>query len=403
MHYPQPLHRSWVATVAILTALVAGTWSSPSLAEEAEPTTVQPAALEAVQRMRDAYLGLNGLSATIRVDLPSGDKDGIVTEFTYQSPNRFFASRKASGREARAVSDGKTLWVTSSTVKERYLQTEAQPSRFGVSRQIIDYMKGAGFHTLVDLLNGDPLLPDGEGLRSLTLEESPPLNGVQTVNVRAVIRTFGTQKEVITLRIGKTDHLLREMTVGAVSVTEKVVETYTNLKPNPTPPSSLFTFTPPPGAQAVTPRLYHSRSLKRGEKPFPIQSTDLEGKPITLDQYKGKVALIYFWGTWCPACMAELPEIVSVYRKYKDKGFDVIGVPLEDAIHKIRVVSALKRRGLPWRQAFEGRRNGNSIAETYGVEVTPMSILIDRKGEIVAVGAYGEKELEAAVQIALKR
>lgn len=57
-----------------------------------------------------------------------------------------------------------------------------------------------------------------------------------------------------------------------------------------------------------------------------LKLTDLEGKPVALTDYSGKVALVNMWATWCPPCKAEMPALKAFYEKYKSKGFVIVGV-----------------------------------------------------------------------------
>ena len=61
-----------------------------------------------------------------------------------------------------------------------------------------------------------------------------------------------------------------------------------------------------------------------------FSATDLDGKPISLQDYRGKVVLLDFWGVWCGFCIDEMPNLKKVYATYKDQGFDIIGVSLDD-------------------------------------------------------------------------
>lgn len=82
-------------------------------------------------------------------------------------------------------------------------------------------------------------------------------------------------------------------------------------------------------------------------------ATDLEGKPISLKQYRGKVVLLDFWAVWCGPCIAEMPNLKKVYDLYKNKGFDIIGVSLDDDESKLR--EYLKENQITWRQVYSGK------------------------------------------------
>ena len=114
---------------------------------------------------------------------------------------------------------------------------------------------------------------------------------------------------------------------------------------------------------------------------------DLDGKPISLADYRGKVVLLDFWAVWCGPCLGEIPRIKAVYERYHDKGFDVIGVSLdEDAavLHEF-----IKEKEVPWRQILDGEGFGGTLAKRYGVRSIPAPFLIDREGKVISVKARG--------------
>ena len=143
-------------------------------------------------------------------------------------------------------------------------------------------------------------------------------------------------------------------------------------------------------------------------KPAPaIAATDVDGKPVSLAELKGRVVLVDFWATWCPPCVASIPALNELARKYHDRGFVILGVNV-DAMHEdvkeIKTVLPVVRRFLvkhrvTWMSLLNGQGTAD-FAAAYGVEEIPANFLIDRDGKVVAVEQSGDA-LERAVVDAL--
>jgi thiol-disulfide isomerase/thioredoxin len=132
---------------------------------------------------------------------------------------------------------------------------------------------------------------------------------------------------------------------------------------------------------------------------FPdFNEQDLNGKPLSVGGFKGKVVLVEFWATWCGPCRAELPNIIATYKKYHDRGFEIIGVSLDSDRDKLE--SFLKKQKMTWPQYFDCLGWENKLAGKYGVESIPFTILIGPDGKIIGTDLRGEK-LESAVAAAL--
>lgn len=125
-------------------------------------------------------------------------------------------------------------------------------------------------------------------------------------------------------------------------------------------------------------------------------TVDLEGKPISLTDYRGKVLLLDFWAVWCGPCIGEMPNVKEVYEKYHDKGFDVIGISLDTDEAELR--EFIKNNQLPWRQIFDGEEWSGPLAGKYGVRSIPAPFLLDREGKVISVNARDDllEELVAA-------
>jgi peroxiredoxin len=128
-------------------------------------------------------------------------------------------------------------------------------------------------------------------------------------------------------------------------------------------------------------------------KPAPDFSfTDLQGKKHRLSDFKGKVLLIDFWGTWCSPCVASIPKTLEAYGKYHARGFEVLGVDASDKRDKLEAFLAEKK--IPWMQTMED--DDGPIATLYRVMGWPSYFLIGADGRIaVAAPNGGELDLNA--------
>ncbi len=108
--------------------------------------------------------------------------------------------------------------------------------------------------------------------------------------------------------------------------------------------------------------------------------TDLDGKKRKLSDYRGKVVLLDFWGTWCGPCVAAMPKLVEVYEKLHAQGFDILGVDSNDAEEKLRAFMTEKK--MPWAQTMEAEQG--QIHKLYRIVGWPTYYLIGRDGHIIA-------------------
>jgi peroxiredoxin len=123
---------------------------------------------------------------------------------------------------------------------------------------------------------------------------------------------------------------------------------------------------------------------------------DAEGKVVKLSDYKGKVVLLDFWATWCGPCKIEIPWFMEMQRKDKDKGFEVLGVAMDDEGWEAVKPFAAKM-GMNYRLVI----GNDQTAQMYGgVDALPTTFLIDRGGKIAAVhvGLTSRKEIEDGVE-----
>ncbi len=107
---------------------------------------------------------------------------------------------------------------------------------------------------------------------------------------------------------------------------------------------------------------------------------DLEGKDVTLEQFRGKYVVLDFWGTWCSWCIKGIPEMKAYYAKYKDQ-MEIIGIACRDSESAWR--AGVAKYELPWVNVFNG--NGKEIVNEYAIEGYPTKALIDPQGNIVTI------------------
>lgn len=135
----------------------------------------------------------------------------------------------------------------------------------------------------------------------------------------------------------------------------------------------------------------------KDRKPAPeFELKDVNGKVVHLSDYKGKVVLLDFWATWCGPCAVEIPWFTEFQRKYKDRGFTVLGVSMDDGGWK-DVKPFVAEQKINYRIVL----GDDKTSDQYGdVEALPTTFMIDREGRIasVHVGLVGKKEFDDAIQ-----
>jgi peroxiredoxin len=134
---------------------------------------------------------------------------------------------------------------------------------------------------------------------------------------------------------------------------------------------------------------------------FPdFNEKDVDGKPLSIANYKGKVVMIDFWATWCGPCVGELPNVIATYQKHHAQGFEIIGVSLDQ--DQTKLTDFIKAKDMTWQQFFDGKGWGNKLAVKYGIESIPATFLLDGEGKIIGKDLRGDN-LEAAVAKAVAK
>ena len=139
------------------------------------------------------------------------------------------------------------------------------------------------------------------------------------------------------------------------------------------------------------PPAYPASSQFINQPAFDFQVTGLKGETLSLSQYRGQVVLLDFWATWCPPCIAEMPNVKRTYAKYKNQKFEIIGISVDRSIAPLEAYIASE--GLVWRHYWD---SGSKISSMYNIRAIPSTFLIDGTGIIRQVNLRGSA-LEMAV------
>ena len=127
-------------------------------------------------------------------------------------------------------------------------------------------------------------------------------------------------------------------------------------------------------------------------KPMLLIGVDLDGRNFDPASVRNKVVLLQFWGTWCGPCKAEIPGLIALYEKYRNDGFEIIGINTgaqgddERRVRNFVDTTLFGGKKIPWKILHEGlgeRQNRTTMTKFYGIEELPVLILIGRDGKVL--------------------
>ncbi|QIF00874.1 TlpA disulfide reductase family protein [Roseimicrobium sp. ORNL1] len=134
------------------------------------------------------------------------------------------------------------------------------------------------------------------------------------------------------------------------------------------------------------------------DKPLDLKFTAVDGREVDLSKMRGKVVLVDFWAVWCGPCVAEIPNVLKTYEKLHPKGFEIVGISLDQ--DKSKLEAFVKEKGMSWPQYFDGKGWQNEISSKFGINSIPAMWLVDKKGMLVSTNARGNLEELVEKQLA---
>lgn len=193
----------------------------------------------------------------------------------------------------------------------------------------------------------------------------------------------GKKKETLRIIKANMDNLIPAVYIGSVAY----MLGYDELK-------ALIPDTEPsynhPQAAVIKRQLATLGKRRPGLMFTDMTMNDTEGKPRKLSEWCGKGAyvLVDFWASWCGPCRAEMPLVKSLYEKYHPKGFEIVGISLDN--NKDDWMKAVEQLGIVWPQLSDLKAWKSEAARLYDVRAIPATLLIGPDGKIVASGLRGD-------------
>jgi peroxiredoxin len=152
-----------------------------------------------------------------------------------------------------------------------------------------------------------------------------------------------------------------------------------------------------PEGKALAEQIVNVKQAEIGVRSPDFSQLDAHGNPVSLRSLHGKYVLVDFWASWCGICRMENPNVLRAYNAYKDSGFTVLGVSLDDS--KSKWLQAVKEDNMPWQQVSDLKGTKNDVAMLYGIIGIPQNVLLDPNGVIIAKNLRDRELMKKLMEI----
>ena len=134
--------------------------------------------------------------------------------------------------------------------------------------------------------------------------------------------------------------------------------------------------------------------------PLDLKFTAADGREVDLAKLRGKVVLVDFWATWCVPCLKEMPYVRAAYKKFHDRGFEVVGISFDKAPGAqprgmertaAQVDQFARENDMPWPHHYDGKYWDNEFGRRFAIASIPATFLLGKDGRIATTEAHGEK------------
>ncbi len=385
--------------------------AAASAAAAAQPAAVPANPAEAkvvLDKARAAYKAANTYQDRVKLkfQLKAKDADGNEqnqeeTEeltFVFAGPKKFALTHSTF----RVHSDG--------TTQTAYLKPQSE------------YVQAPAEEALMDEVTAGPLgalamvhVPASLKMSPAKFEKDFPLLS-EVIGVKAEEREGKSGKRVwgkgelpgmvteeklaITMWFADDSGLLGEVVIDVKAMMDPqlVIEqatatvSFADIEVNAEIPADKLVFKPADGDKKV--KSFDPQRAMLGEASPDFKGVDLEGKPLNLSDFKGKVVLLDFWATWCGPCMQVIPKIQEIAAEYADKGVVVIGMNQDDEESKEKVKGMVAAKKLTFHQFMDTTQ---AVAEQFKVDGIPCTVLIDGKGVVQWIHTGGSPGLKKEI------